>query len=91
MEFRLFVKKDMRNQSCPSCKNRNSLKRKRSTNIFEKILKFFNYGTYFCKECSWRGRIFSYKPSKKFYINLLAYIVLIILTYFLSQYFAINY
>jgi len=42
--------------TCPQCGS-SRIGRTHSRGLYEKLLKKFNHRVYFCKECSWRGRL----------------------------------
>ncbi len=77
---------------CPQCSAVGSLHRSRSRNMREQIIRRLTFfKTYRCKECGWRGFRSTLVLTKKSLKSLLLYIVLIILTAYLAQYFILHF
>lgn len=77
---------------CPSCKSVGTLHRSRSRNMFEQIVRrtsFFK--TYRCKECGWRGFRSTIILTKRSVRSIVIYLILILITAYMAQYFIINY
>ena len=72
---------------CPSCKAVGSLRRSRSKTMAEQIIrKVTFFKMYRCKECDWRGYKSTLIFTKKSFKNLIIYIIIILLTIYLTQY-----
>ena len=75
----LSFKKDASFDVCPQCKAVGKLRRSRSNNAIEKIVKktgLFNY--YRCRECGWRGTRLIIGFGKTSLKTLLVYLLLMI-------------
>jgi predicted RNA-binding Zn-ribbon protein involved in translation (DUF1610 family) len=77
--------------ACPNCNEIASLRRSRSRSIVEKILKKLAYSPYVCRNCGWRGKIFSYKISRNFFWLIFLYSVLFVVAVFLVKTFLKSY
>ncbi len=92
MNTKLFFRRNIQLNRCPYCNEIATLRRSRSRNIFEKILKKLKYAPYVCRNCGWRGKIFSYKIARNFLQLVILYAFIIIFAVyivkkFLSKYF----
>jgi predicted RNA-binding Zn-ribbon protein involved in translation (DUF1610 family) len=91
VNLRLFIRKNVQLARCPNCGKIASLRRSRTRNIVEKLLKRIKLSPYFCQSCGWRGKIFSYKVSKHFIQLILMYIILMILSAYIVNKFLKSY
>jgi predicted RNA-binding Zn-ribbon protein involved in translation (DUF1610 family) len=56
LRLKIFYKTFPETSRCPACGKIGTVRRSRSRNFFESILKASNvFGIYKCKECGWRG------------------------------------
>jgi len=90
MNTKLFIRKNVQLNRCPACNEIATLRRSRSRNIFERILKKFKYSSYVCRNCGWRGKLFSFKPAKNFLQILVMYIVIVIIVAYIINKFLMN-
>jgi len=91
LNLRLFVRKNVQLARCPNCGKIAALRRSRTRNLGEKIMKKIKLSPYFCQSCGWRGKIFSYKMSKNFFQLVLLYISLMVLSAYIVQKFLKSY
>jgi len=69
---------------CPSCSEENVIKRSRSRNNFEKLLKLTSFfKTYRCAKCGWRGNLPTFVVTSDSLKNLLFYLSLALRSAFL--------
>lgn len=64
MAGRIFVKRHIEFLRCPQCNSIATLKKSRSGNTFNRILKALKVRVYFCSSCGYRHRYFLYKLSR---------------------------
>ncbi|MCX6157124.1 MAG: hypothetical protein NTY74_03990 [Ignavibacteriae bacterium] len=80
MNLKLFIKKNVQLARCPNCNTIASLRRSRSRNIFEKIIKKLKISAYFCQSCGWRGRLLTFKLSRNFFKLIFFYIMTMVVS-----------
>ena len=93
--MRIFFKTDPRIHYCPECKKQGGLKKSRSRNLIEKIIKIISpYSTFRCKLCGWRGYksayLFNWKSVQAIFIYILLIAATIIIVGFVLKRFIIN-
>jgi len=91
LNLRLFIRKNVQLARCPNCGKIAALRRSRTRNMGEKIMKKIKFSPYFCQSCGWRGKIFSYKTSKNFIQLVLMYVILMVLSAYIVQKFLKSY
>lgn len=91
MNFGLFVRRNAQLARCPNCGKIASLRRSRSRNMVEKLLRRIKLTPYFCQSCGWRGKIFSYRFGKNFLRLVIIYIILMLASAYIVQKFLKNY
>jgi hypothetical protein len=83
LQLRIFFKTFPETSKCPSCGQIGRIRRSRTRNLFEMILKSTNFfGIYKCRDCGWRGYL------KRFTFN---YYSLITASFYLLLIFSVAY
>ncbi|MCX7878235.1 MAG: hypothetical protein N2510_06275 [Ignavibacteria bacterium] len=84
MQLKIFLKTFPETTACPSCGKIGTIRRSRSRNLFETILKATNIiSPYKCRECGWRGYQKKYTMNFNSFITLGIYIILILLSVYI--------
>ncbi len=79
-------------KKCPSCGSAGTLHRSRSRNALEHLIKKLTfYKIYRCKSCGWRGYLSSFVITKRSFINLFIYIMLILGTVYIIRFTILRY
>ncbi len=77
----IVFRRDPTYGKCPGCGKYNTLRRSRTRNIRESILKLTTiYKVYRCRDCGWRGFLSTLTITSQTFKNLLIYIGLAVLT-----------
>jgi predicted RNA-binding Zn-ribbon protein involved in translation (DUF1610 family) len=73
----LFINKDFSFYPCPECGKTEKIRKSRTRNLLEYILKrIFRFNYYRCRECGWRGKRFSLSLRRKSIKHLLVYLLM---------------
>ncbi|MCX6162861.1 MAG: hypothetical protein NTV87_16195 [Ignavibacteriae bacterium] len=91
MNFKFLIKKNVQLARCPNCGTIAALRRSRSRNILEKILKKIKLSPYFCQSCGWRGKVVTYKLSKNYLQLIFMYIIIMLISAYIVQKFLRSY
>lgn len=91
MNTKLFYRRNIQLNRCPFCNEIATLRRSRSRNILEKILKKLKYAPYVCRNCGWRGKIFSYKIARNFIQLIILYTIIVVLAVYIVKKFLSGY
>lgn len=87
LNLRVLYRTDARITPCPDCQKFGTLKRSRSRNTVEKIIKIFTPLTTFrCKECGWRGYKSSYVFKTASVKAILIYLFILLATAFVVRF-----
>ncbi len=79
MQLRIFYKTYPETASCPSCSKIGRIRRSRSRNLVEMLLKGSRMvGIYKCRECGWRGYLKRYTFNYYSLITASFYLLLIV-------------
>jgi hypothetical protein len=79
VQLRIFYKAYPETSRCPSCGVIGKIRRSRSRNIFESIIKFTKiFGLFKCRDCGWRGILSKYTFNRYSFITATFYLILII-------------
>lgn len=78
---KIFFHIDPSFKKCPSCGETNSLRRSRTKNLRENLMKYTQLiKIYRCRKCNWRGPLSTLVITKQSIKNLLIYIVVLLFT-----------
>lgn len=87
INLRILYRTDPRVHSCPDCNKPGTLKKSRSRNILEKIIKIISpLSTFRCKECGWRGYKSAYLFTSKSLQAIFIYLILFLVTSYLVSF-----
>ena len=87
MELKILHRIDHRARMCPDCHELGLLKRSRSRNFFETVVKYFTpLHIYRCKKCGWRGYRIGYVFKLSSVKAVFYYIILVGLTYLIVSF-----
>jgi len=87
INLKVLYRTDARVTSCPDCNKFGSLKRSRSRNTFEKMVKYITpFTTFRCKECGWRGFKSNYIFKAASFKAIMLYIILLLGTAFIVRF-----
>jgi predicted RNA-binding Zn-ribbon protein involved in translation (DUF1610 family) len=91
MNTKLFIRRNILLNRCPGCNSIATLRRSRSRNLFERVLKLIKLKPYVCRECGWRGKIFPFKPAKNILTLLLFYALVVVVSVYIVKRFLASY
>jgi len=81
---KILLRFDPSYNKCPSCGEVNTLRRSRTKNLWENILKATGiYKMYRCRKCNWRGALSTIVVTAQSLKNLVSYLVVLAITLFI--------
>ncbi|MGB8320398.1 MAG: hypothetical protein WCE54_19860 [Ignavibacteriaceae bacterium] len=76
---KILLRRNPLYEKCPSCSAPNSMRRSRSRNAYENIIKHTTFfKTYRCAKCGWRGYLSNFSITADSVKSLVLYLVLAI-------------
>lgn len=80
----VILRLDPSYKKCPSCGEVNVLRRSRTKNIFENLLRLTKiYKMYRCRKCNWRGALSTVIITTQSFKNLSVYVIILFFIWYI--------